>query len=301
MSSWRTRSARPTARSSPRSMSSWPRAVMRTSYWASRARTCSSFLPSRVRRSNWAGTSTRRVIVVAWLRCLGLRGQDITPPGSGRRRRQVEPNVELAQAPGVHLARRLHQEVLGLLVHGERDDLADVPLLGEQHDDAVDARRRATVGRRAVLERSEHAAEPALHLLAAIAGDLEGLVHDVGTVVPDRAARQLDPVADDVVLVGLDRQGVLSLEGLEPPLRHRERVVAEDDLLGVGVPLVHGKVRDPAEAERVLLDEVQLLAEPDAQLAGQRVRGLGLVADEEDHVARGGARGLAEGGEALGI
>ena len=35
-----------------------------------------------------------------------------------------------------------------------------------------------------------------------IAGDRKGLVHDVRAMVADRARRQLDPVADDVVLVG---------------------------------------------------------------------------------------------------
>ena len=59
---------------------------------------------------------------------------------------------------------------------------------------------------------------------------LERLVHDVGPVVADRAARQLDAVADDVVLVGLDRQRILRLQRVEPALRHRERVVAEVDL-----------------------------------------------------------------------
>ena len=47
------------------------------------------------------------------------------------------------------LARRVHHQILGLLVHREEHDLADVGLVGEQHDDPVDARRRAAVRRRA--------------------------------------------------------------------------------------------------------------------------------------------------------
>ena len=41
---------------------------------------------------------------------------------------------------------------LRLLVHREGDDLADVRLVGQQHDDAVDAGRDAAVRRRAVVE-----------------------------------------------------------------------------------------------------------------------------------------------------
>src|SRR6266705_912642 len=46
-------------------------------------------------------------------------------------------------------------------------------------------------------ERVQHPAEARLHLLAAVPGDGERLVHDLGPVVPDRAARELDPVAHD--------------------------------------------------------------------------------------------------------
>jgi F-type H+-transporting ATPase subunit b len=66
------------------------------------------------------------------------------------------------------------------LVHREENDFADVRLVGQQHDDAVDARRRAAVRRRAELEGVEHAAEARLDVFRRIAGDLERLVHDVG-------------------------------------------------------------------------------------------------------------------------
>ena len=147
--------------------------------------------------------------------------------------------------------RRLHQQILRLLVHREGDDLADVRRVGQQHDDAVDARRRAAMRRRAVFEGVEHAAEPRLDLFRRIAGDRKGLVHDVGAMIADRARRQLDAVADDVVLERVDRQRILRLERLEPALRHRERVVAEVDLPGLLVALVHREIGDPAELEDV--------------------------------------------------
>ncbi len=181
-----------------------------------------------------------------------------------------------------------------MLIHRKRDDLADVRLAGEQHHDPVDPRRRAAVRRRAVLERVQHAAEPGLHLLAPVSGERERLVHDIRAVVADRAARELDAVADDVVLIGLDRQRIGALQRLEPALRHRERVVAELDLLGVLVQLVHREVGHPAEAERVGLDEPELLAEanpdPARELLGNRL----LVADEEHRVALAGSGGRHE-------
>src|SRR5207245_292727 len=124
-----------------------------------------------------------------------------------------------------------------------------------------------------------------LHLLAAVPGDGERLVHDLGPVVPDRAARELDPVAHDVVLIGLDRERVLRLQGLETALGHRERVVAELDLPGLLVQLVHREVGHPAEPERVLLDEAELLAELVPHLPREPVGRGTLLANEEKHVA----------------
>ncbi len=44
-------------------------------------------------------------------------------------------------------------------------------------------------------------------IILAIAREREGLLHDVGTMVADRAGRQFDAVANDVILKGLDRRG----------------------------------------------------------------------------------------------
>ena len=54
------------------------------------------------------------------------------------------------------------------------------------------------------------------HVLA-IAGDLEGLVHDLGAMVADRAGRQLHAVADDVVLERLDVSGSCVSSASMPP------------------------------------------------------------------------------------
>ena len=51
-----------------------------------------------------------------------------------------DADVELAQLLRGDRAGRVHHQILGLLVHREEHDLADIRLAGEQHDDAVDAR-----------------------------------------------------------------------------------------------------------------------------------------------------------------
>src|SRR5438876_5058675 len=220
----------------------------------------------------------RRVIVVASL-------NSWVPSPSLSLGWQIELDVQLLEALRRHRRRRLHQEILRLLVHRERDHLADVALAGNEHDDPIDAWRRAPVGRRAEPERVQHPAEARLHLLAAVPGDGERLVHDLGPVVPDRAARELDPVAHDVVLIGFDRERVLRLQGLETALGHRERVVAELDPPGLLVQLVHREVGHPAEPERVLLDEAELLAELVPHLPRKPVGRGTLLADEEERVA----------------
>ena len=55
------------------------------------------------------------------------------------RLRQVQPDVEFAQLLGRCFGGCAHQQVFGLLVHREEHDLADVGLVAQQHDDAVDA------------------------------------------------------------------------------------------------------------------------------------------------------------------
>src|SRR5690348_13025497 len=85
----------------------------------------------------------------------------LTPRFGGR---EVEADVEFLEALGRHRGGGLHQEVLGLLGHREGDDFADVRGVGEQHDDAVDARSRAAMRRRAVAKGLEHAAKPRLDL-----------------------------------------------------------------------------------------------------------------------------------------
>ena len=151
------RSARRTWRSSPRSMRSWPRATMRTSNSDSSVLRWSSLRPSRCARSTSGAREMRRVVVVASLNSDESLAESITqtaprPRGPGAvGLRQVEADVQLPQPLAGRPAGRLHQQVLGLLVHREGDDLADVRLVGEEHDDAVDARRRA---RRAAARRS---------------------------------------------------------------------------------------------------------------------------------------------------
>src|SRR5207237_4064050 len=129
---------------------------------------------------------------------------------------------------------------------------------------------------------------------ARVAGYLERLEHYVGTMVADRAARQLDAVADDVVLVRLDREWVARLERLEAALRHRERVVTELDRARLLVALVHREVDDPAEPERVRLHEPEVFPELDAQASRDRVHGGALRAHEQDRVAGRGAGDLDE-------
>src|SRR5215471_18818207 len=99
-------------------------------------------------------------------------------------------------------------------------------------------------------------------------------------MIADRARGVLDAVADDVVLKGLDGEGIFGLECLQSPLRHREWIVAELDLAGLLVELVHREVHDPAEAELIPGDEIELLRDLAARRAGEFCRCPSLVADE---------------------
>src|SRR5450755_461426 len=83
------------------------------------------------------------------------------------------PNVEVYELLGWHPRWRAHHEVLGALVLGERDHLADAVLVGEHADDAVDTGRDPTVRRCAVLERPQDVAEVRLDTLGRVPEQLE--------------------------------------------------------------------------------------------------------------------------------
>jgi hypothetical protein len=70
---------------------------------------------------------------------------------------------------------------------------------------------------------------------------------------PHRAGRQLDAVADDIVLKTQDVERILALQRLEPALGHGERVVAEVEHAGLRVALVHREIDDPGELEPPLV------------------------------------------------
>src|SRR5271166_2669993 len=185
-------------------------------------------------------------------------------PGSisdSSRRRQIKSDVQLLQPFGRNWRRSVHQEILRLLVHRERNDLAKVRRVRQQPDDAVDAGCHAPMRRRAVFEGVEHTGKARFHLFGGITGYRKRLVHDVRAVVADRPRRQLGPVANYVVLMCRYLQRILPLEHREATLRHREGVVAEFDLAGFLVALVHWKIGDPTELEQIVLGEAQLAAE----------------------------------------
>src|SRR5439155_1548724 len=106
------RSAFRTCRSSPLSMMSWPRATMRMSSSCSSVRRWSSLRPRRGSRSTSGASEMRRVIVVASL-------NSWVPSPSLSLGWQIELDVQLLEALRRHRRRRLHQEILRLLVHRE--------------------------------------------------------------------------------------------------------------------------------------------------------------------------------------
>ena len=112
--------------------------------------------------------------------------------------------------------------------------------------------------------------------------------------------RQLHAVADDVILPGEDVERVLGLQRFHPALRHREGIVAEVDLLLLVIIFEHREVDDPAEAERALLDQVELLGDAGPGEAGELGGLVFLAGGEEDAVVGAKAHRLGQLVHALG-
>src|SRR5262249_14084435 len=165
-------------------MRSWPWVRMRTLKRDSRCLRFSSYEPNSVAIPS-SGTVMRFTATYYHSLLRGSRAFD-------------DADVELSQLFLRHGGRRTHQQILRVLRKREPNHCADVRLLRQQHHDAIDARRETAVGRRAVAERPQHAAESLLHFLRPVSRELERAQHHIRPVIPDRAARQLDAVADDV-------------------------------------------------------------------------------------------------------
>src|SRR6202008_2373362 len=101
-----------------------------------------------------------------------------------------------------------------------------------------------------------------------------------------------DPVADDVVLDGLDRQDSLAVGRIEREeffrrhVGHGEWIVREVNTLLLLVPFVHGKIDDPAKLEAVLVDQPELLADLHPRGTREPGRRRRLIGGKEKAVAR---------------
>ena len=134
------------------------------------------------------------------------------------------------------------------------------------------------MGGRAVGKGVIHGGEFGLHIVLAQPDKLEGLDHDLRVVVPHRPGGQLHAVANQVVLVSGDGQGINLprgglLQNLQPAVGHGEGVVAELQLAALLPDLVHGEVHNPAEFVPLLVhvagaERPQLVAQHPGRLLG---------------------------------
>ncbi len=109
------------------------------------------------------------------------------------------------------------------------------------------------------------------HHIFLVSGDLEGLQHNVRSVVTNRPGRKLDSVTHDVVLVRQNFQRVVALQRVQAPLRHAERIVRKLNLLRVLVPLVHRKIDDPTKRHVIGVHQPKLMRQVHPHLPQQRV------------------------------
>src|SRR5688572_15442772 len=202
-----------------------------------------------------------------------------------RRRLVDEPDPQLAQLLRRDLRRRAAHGVEARLVLRKRDHVAQVRLAREHHDRPVDPERDSAMRRRSHRERVEQEPELRPLLVGAQRERVEHALLQVGLVDPERPTAELVPVHDEVVCL---RQGLTGL-GVEaiPPLLHgsRERVMDGVPAPLVLVPLEHRKRIHPDEGEHVLVDEIELAPEMEAQMAEHPRRHRPLVGGEEERLA----------------
>lgn len=161
---------------------------------------------------------------------------------------------------------RVHHQVARVFIHGERDHFADIDGIADKHDHSVDAGGNACVRRRAVFKRVIKRGELAFHNAFIKPDERKRFQHDFGVVVAHRARRKLDPVANDIVLIGENVERVF-FKRAHAALRHGEGVVAEFERAALFADLIHGEIDDPAETEHVFFEQIKPRAEHRSQNA----------------------------------
>ena len=115
----------------------------------------------------------------------------------------------------------------------------------------------------------------------------------------DRTTTYFHTVDNHIVCIGTNGSRIGIQQRNILVFRVSERMVHSLEAVLLVAPLVHREVNDPEEAELVRIDEAALLAHLEAELAERRVDDEALVGDDEQQVARLGARCLGNLGERL--
>ncbi len=148
-------------------------------------------------------------------------------PLGGPRRRQIQSDMQFLQPLGRNRRRCVHQQVLRLLVHRKATTSRRFGVSASSMTmRSMPPGAEPPCGGAPYLKALSIPAETRLDLLGRIAGDRKGLIHDLRAVVADRPRGELDPIADDVVLVRRNFQRILLARRRQAAPRHRERVVA---------------------------------------------------------------------------
>jgi hypothetical protein len=109
---------------------------------------------------------------------------------------------ELIELFFVHRRRRIGHQILRGGRFREGDHFADGFLAGEQHDDAINAKRDAAVRRRAISQRVEEKAKAAAQLFFGQAERFEQALLNILAVDSDAAGAELVTVQNKVVAFG---------------------------------------------------------------------------------------------------
>src|SRR3989344_1552364 len=190
--------------------------------------------------------------------------------------------MQIAQCLVVHRARRLGHDIRSALGFREGNDFANRLRAGHQHDQAIQAESQTAVRRRTELQRIEQEAELLFLLGLVDAENAEYRLLHFLAMDADGAATQLGTVEHHVVCTRQRSAGV-GLQLLRCALRRRERVV-QCAQRAVIVLFEHREVDHP-QRRPVAGQQLEVMAELDAQRAQRLGDDLGLVGTKEDDIA----------------
>lgn len=160
-----------------------------------------------------------------------------------------------------HLGGGTGHEIAPFLSFRESNHVADAVGSREEHDNSIETKGDAEVGRCAILEGFDEKSKFILDVFFGELHNTENLFLELAVVDPLRAATYFIAIEDNIIGEGSHFEGILIKEMNVVGMRSGEGVVLAFDETFLGIVTEERKICDPQEAEFTFRDYFSLMGD----------------------------------------